>query len=790
MATKPPSGSTINNSDAQGLATSLDRVYALLEGSGTTTADSKNSITGTFHSPAVWSSDTAGACVSSTGPAGYISLASSVSYPTTVTQFSIAWGCTKAASDNLGQVCDPIIMRNSVPDIHLTLGVGGPWSWTPSGSMTSYHDYLLVWDMVGMTVVLYEDGVSLGSFALSAGNGSLTINALLGNNGSNNFNGKVDYLYVWKNRALTASDAANLHTNPYEFFPSTGLSVSPTTAADNTSQSITLTGFGTHWTTSSPTFSLIGGNTGGASISGVTIVTDTSATATLTTGTTAGTLTIKDSTTGGTCAFTVTDTGGSITISTPVIGYVAQRDGAGHASLTISGTGVNNGASTNVEANFNGGPFATIQSGYTGGAFSGTLATQSQGQGIIVVRLANNHAVQNTIYPIGIGDVFLDAGQSNSCAPFTVAQTYVHASLTPYAYPRNVNAWQVANDPCTWIGPFSGSIWPLLATIIMQDQGVPVGFVTAGQGSTGLTEYSSTNPNWTKFGINSSGGDMYSSMQTLVTGSAVNAFKAILWIQGENDADGHCPRGTYAAWLLYLFQNLKNDITGIGGAPKVLPVVFGYSLSNVVTADGLTISDEVHIAIVDAAKIAESNGYTFRPFTILDQSNAEHPSSGGNPDNPIGIYYAARFWATVYGGFKSLIPTSAFRNAAKTQIQVRFDSALKTGLTMDASLWSVVSNGSPATVSSVAYATDPNSILLNFASALTDPITLGFALGTSTAGKVFPQTTNISMPAGLPGSYPTTITLPALPLFNFPVDPNPGGGGGVSNIAMVGGFSD
>jgi lysophospholipase L1-like esterase len=104
--------------------------------------------------------------------------------------------------------------------------------------------------------------------------------------------------------------------------------ISPTSGAINSSQSITATGTNTVWTqeTASTLFTKLGGT--GASISSISVSSDTTATFTLANGSATGTITITDTPTSDTASFTVTPVknviaflGDSLTFGTDATGY-------------------------------------------------------------------------------------------------------------------------------------------------------------------------------------------------------------------------------------------------------------------------------------------------------------------------------------------------------------------------------------------------------------------------------------------------------------------------------------
>lgn len=118
----------------------------------------------------------------------------------------------------------------------------------------------------------------------------------------------------------------------------------------------------------------------------------------------------------------ITGDPGSITITTPKTYQVIQRNGSDQANIQISGTYT--GSPTAIEASWNGGPYTEIVSNPTGGTYSGTLANQSVGQGTLTVRFTNDINQSASAQYVGVGDIFVIAGQSNFSGRGTSNQTY------------------------------------------------------------------------------------------------------------------------------------------------------------------------------------------------------------------------------------------------------------------------------------------------------------------------------------------------------------------------------
>ena len=110
----------------------------------------------------------------------------------------------------------------------------------------------------------------------------------------------------------------------------------------------------------------------------------------------------------------------AITLTTPASLQVFQRSGT-TGDIAIAGT-FSGGGTHDIEASFNGGAYQTIDEDASG-TFSGTLASQAQGQGTVTVRFVDDPGVTATAIHVGIGDVYVLAGQSNMSGRGTVAQS-------------------------------------------------------------------------------------------------------------------------------------------------------------------------------------------------------------------------------------------------------------------------------------------------------------------------------------------------------------------------------
>lgn len=247
----------------------------------------------------------------------------------------------------------------------------------------------------------------------------------------------------------------------------------------------------------------------------------------------------------------------AIEIFSPTAYRTFQRDGSDLADITIVGRVRN--AAGDVEARWNDGTWVIIASAVSGD-FSASLANQSAGQGTLEVRLADYTDVNQSVSYVGIGDVFVIAGQSNASGRGTNYQGYGHATLKATIF-ANDGTWKEMADPTDSVasqldsvsadtGLAAGSIWPLLATSIMANQNVPIAFVPCAMGSTSITA-------WQPGANHVDRTTLYGSMNYR---AQIAGAKIVLWWQGETDALAAMAQATYNGHLDTLAAAIASDI--------------------------------------------------------------------------------------------------------------------------------------------------------------------------------------------------------------------------------------
>jgi hypothetical protein len=311
----------------------------------------------------------------------------------------------------------------------------------------------------------------------------------------------------------------------------------------------------------------------------------------------------------------------TMSLTSPVPFQVFQRQG-GVGDIVIEGQ---TSAAGTIEARFNGGEWQAIgRSG--GGAFSGVLAGQPQGQGGLEVRIAEAPEVTAAVPWVGIGDVFVIAGQSNASGRGTT----LHAAAHPYlkgglfgndylwhelADPTDSSAGQadaISGDPDA-----GGSVWALLGSHIMNARNIPVAFVPAARGGSSIAD-------WTPPANRFNRATLYGSMAARAR--ATDA-KAVLWWQGEIDALNGMRQPDYAALFSQLASAIRRDL----GIP-IIPALLHNSTA---------IPDEREAAIRQAVIAAAQSNRAIRlgpDLSSLTSDDQYHLISDGN------VQAAAAYW--------------------------------------------------------------------------------------------------------------------------------------------------
>ncbi|MHB1150721.1 MAG: sialate O-acetylesterase [Eubacteriales bacterium] len=154
---------------------------------------------------------------------------------------------------------------------------------------------------------------------------------------------------------------------------------------------------------------------------------------------------------------------------------------------------------------------------------------------------------KKTLDHIGVGEMFISAGQSNITNYGEVKQTTVTGMVSSF----DGDEWRPANDPQpgTQDDSSNGSIWPVFGDTLYHVYKVPVGVAVVGSGGTSvnqwqpkgvLLDYWPTSKVYVESignGVYRTTGQLYDNLIARINQLNLNGFRALLWHQGESDSN-------------------------------------------------------------------------------------------------------------------------------------------------------------------------------------------------------------------------------------------------------------
>lgn len=172
-------------------------------------------------------------------------------------------------------------------------------------------------------------------------------------------------------------------------------------------------------------------------------------------------------------------------------------------------------------------------------AFNADVAVPAGGWYKLEVRAeqSGSAVAQAAIEHVGVGEVFVGAGQSNSTNFGEAHQTPASGMVASF----NGTAWRLAVDPQpgTHDASTGGSFWPAFGDAMHEKYQVPIGVATTGHGGTSVRQWAP-------------GGELFGWTLTRMRQLGPGGFRAVLWHQGESDwgmpADEYAQRLTQIIW--------------------------------------------------------------------------------------------------------------------------------------------------------------------------------------------------------------------------------------------------
>ncbi|MCE2693052.1 MAG: sialate O-acetylesterase, partial [Verrucomicrobiaceae bacterium] len=175
---------------------------------------------------------------------------------------------------------------------------------------------------------------------------------------------------------------------------------------------------------------------------------------------------------------------------------------------------------------------------------------------------------------VGIGEVFVLAGQSNSANHGQEKQTTKTQRVASF----DGKAWRIADDPQPGASGGGGSLVPAFADAVVAKENVPVGIIACGIGATSVREWlpkGSAFPNPPTLvsrveqlpnGQWVSKGAAYEAFIARMKSVGPLGFRAVLWHQGESDANQKDATRTLSGKLYreYLEKIIRDSRRAIG----------------------------------------------------------------------------------------------------------------------------------------------------------------------------------------------------------------------------------
>lgn len=221
------------------------------------------------------------------------------------------------------------------------------------------------------------------------------------------------------------------------------------------------------------------------------------------------------------------------------------------------------------------GPWRKVDAKFTKDGFEGAMEVPAGGWYRMDVRVLMDGAVAaaTAVEHVGVGEVFVVAGQSNSANHGEEKQSPKSGRVAAF----DGRVWRIADDPQPGASGHGGSFMPPLGDEIVRRFEVPVGFIACGIGATSVREWL---PGGTTFphpptllgrvekradGQWSSRGDAFAMLVARMKQAGPQGFRAVLWHQGESDANQKDPARTlpghlYRAYLEKLIGDSRREI--------------------------------------------------------------------------------------------------------------------------------------------------------------------------------------------------------------------------------------
>ena len=238
-----------------------------------------------------------------------------------------------------------------------------------------------------------------------------------------------------------------------------------------------------------------------------------------------------------------------------VVQRIGTAPGKGYASVVVRGDVPAGAENANWEyrvshsGDARGADWVSLAPKIQNGQFEATARIAAGGWYCLEVRSRVGEAVASigSVEPIGVGELFVVAGQSyaTNCNDERLSVTDGQARVV--AFDSAKGTWAVANDPQPVPdGSDGGSIWPPLGDALAKELGVPVAFANVAWRGTASQQWMPD-------------GTLHPRL--VQAGQSLGRFRAVLWQQGESDVISKTTAETYVANL----RTIRDTATEVWG---------------------------------------------------------------------------------------------------------------------------------------------------------------------------------------------------------------------------------
>jgi hypothetical protein len=210
------------------------------------------------------------------------------------------------------------------------------------------------------------------------------------------------------------------------------------------------------------------------------------------------------------------------------------------------------------------------------GEFHASLPVIPGGFYRLEVRLlrSGSQVAETSVLHVGVGEVLVISGQSNSTNYGEVRQTVETGMVAAFSG----TSWQIADDPQPGVQDNSskGSFIPAFGDAMYLKYHVPIGVAAVGHGSTSVRQWLPAGarvyvmPTMTKFvtrnaqGELVSDGTLFNGMMQRIHELGKHGFRALLWHQGESDAnqppEHQITPGMYRTMMQELIRDSRKSV--------------------------------------------------------------------------------------------------------------------------------------------------------------------------------------------------------------------------------------